>query len=705
MAFPNPIVVGEQLYISGIHSVNYIPGVSGWRIGKDGSAQFSSIVIGSPSFPNGIDGSDIKDGTVGNSKISGLDGSKLSGTVKGSLIDSLDGSKLSGEINGALLKAWSIQPNKVAIQPDNLIGDPWFDSADYWFGVSGGAGSMLQSTDKPLPGHTYSTKIVCSSGSNYAGYPNPVLVPSVPYGVPAEAGQTYLYVAWVYCDDNTAYADARVSLRAYARNTDGTLYNGTAQDYPAGTFPTKQWVKMSGLVTLPAGSISATPRLTLYGATDGEVFYVGEQSLYLAVGVDRLMDGAITQTKIADGSITTPKLAANAVVAGTIAAGAIDGFTITGATLTAVNQFTVGTRTAWNDTNQGWWFQGDGYANVNDPDGNTFLKVNPKDATRYFQVGDPSSGAYLNYTVNTQTLTVAGEILTDKDNNPRLHMSNSLFSSGPYFGIAFETQGKIGEFNPAVYAYSDDKGDWGRGTLVLESKQVNNTSNRIVDRSQLYLSPTGVFMQVSNTSGSQQSSISLGNSAGFRLQATAGPANIGSSGSMGLASSADLNLSGSTIWLYGVAAQSSSYATVMIGAQGRLWQASSLSALKKDQQPIPVHYGILDVPGMTWVDKTVYDEGGTTRSAGVIAEQVADVSATYGGIFDPLLQLNDDGALTGVAYDRIIAYLIGVVADMNKRLTVLDGAAQPVKVKAKRKFKSAKPNSLLLKKELFSWQK
>jgi len=44
-AFRNPIVEGEQLIISGIHSEGYVPGVSGWRIAKDGAAEFQNAVI------------------------------------------------------------------------------------------------------------------------------------------------------------------------------------------------------------------------------------------------------------------------------------------------------------------------------------------------------------------------------------------------------------------------------------------------------------------------------------------------------------------------------------------------------------------------------------------------------------------------------------------------------------------------------------
>lgn len=45
MAFRNPIVAGEELTIPGIRSEDYEQAVSGWRIGRDGSAQFSNVQI------------------------------------------------------------------------------------------------------------------------------------------------------------------------------------------------------------------------------------------------------------------------------------------------------------------------------------------------------------------------------------------------------------------------------------------------------------------------------------------------------------------------------------------------------------------------------------------------------------------------------------------------------------------------------------
>src|SRR3954466_7470362 len=43
MQFRNPIVAGEELAITAIRSQDYVEAVTGWRIARDGNAQFSNI--------------------------------------------------------------------------------------------------------------------------------------------------------------------------------------------------------------------------------------------------------------------------------------------------------------------------------------------------------------------------------------------------------------------------------------------------------------------------------------------------------------------------------------------------------------------------------------------------------------------------------------------------------------------------------------
>jgi hypothetical protein len=48
--FAQPIVAGENLLIPAIQSPNYVPGVSGWAIFQNGSAQFNNIALGGGSL-------------------------------------------------------------------------------------------------------------------------------------------------------------------------------------------------------------------------------------------------------------------------------------------------------------------------------------------------------------------------------------------------------------------------------------------------------------------------------------------------------------------------------------------------------------------------------------------------------------------------------------------------------------------------------
>lgn len=45
MAFSNPVVAGEELVVPGIHSDNYVEGTTGFRLGRDGQAEFQNISV------------------------------------------------------------------------------------------------------------------------------------------------------------------------------------------------------------------------------------------------------------------------------------------------------------------------------------------------------------------------------------------------------------------------------------------------------------------------------------------------------------------------------------------------------------------------------------------------------------------------------------------------------------------------------------
>lgn len=109
------------------------------------------------------------------------------------------------------------------------------------------------------------------------------------------------------------------------------------------------------------------------------------------------------------------------------------------------------------------------------------------------------------------------------------------------------------------------------------------------------------------------------------------------------------------------------------GNNYRIGTISSLSRFKLDQKEIPLTYSILDLTGRTWVGKFEHDLDETydTRTPGFVAEEVEAVSTANDNILEPLL-IRDENGLQALAYDRIPAYLIPVIRDMNTRLTALE---------------------------------
>ena len=140
-----------------------------------------------------------------------------------------------------------------------------------------------------------------------------------------------------------------------------------------------------------------------------------------------------------------------------------------------------------------------------------------------------------------------------------------------------------------------------------------------------------------------------------------------------LSSSAGLNVSSGTQNIFGMGSTTSSANVYSAGNTSALQRSSSLRRLKHYREEIPAHYAVLDLPPMTWLEQHAEDPAPRPgRIAGFVAEDVATVSAFHGGVLDPLLVIDEDGDLQGLAYDRIIAYLIPVVRDIHERLRAIE---------------------------------
>jgi len=245
---------------------------------------------------------------------------------------SIDGSSITdGTITGDKIVANSITADKVLIQPDDLIADPYFDTAPgvYWSsnggGVSAGPGSAMQSTDMALPGHTYSNKLVANGGSIYAAY----LAPGTGADrIPVIPGKSYQFEAYVYLTKADATGD--VSLRAYWYDTSGTLHNqGVGYRPGSGNFPVAQWVRVAGTYTMPAGAVSVTPRLTVYTTSSDPtvIYYVGSQSVRNAADAELIVDGAIDGQTITGATLIGGTIETNGTAAGIVMTNGLIQFT------------------------------------------------------------------------------------------------------------------------------------------------------------------------------------------------------------------------------------------------------------------------------------------------------------------------------------------------------------------------------------------
>ena len=114
------------------------------------------------------------------------------------------------------------------------------------------------------------------------------------------------------------------------------------------------------------------------------------------------------------------------------------------------------------------------------------------------------------------------------------------------------------------------------------------------------------------------------------------------------------------------------------GDGGVLARVSSLRRFKLNREPIGVHPELLDLVPVTWRDAAEVEADPDTdhRTPGFVAEDVLEVSAAHGGSLEPLLTRDEDGALQGLAYDRIVAYLLPIVAEVRARVLELEEATR-----------------------------
>ena len=124
----------------------------------------------------------------------------------------------------------------------------------------------------------------------------------------------------------------------------------------------------------------------------------------------------------------------------------------------------------------------------------------------------------------------------------------------------------------------------------------------------------------------------------------------------------------------------SSASNVFVDSNGILMRSTSASKYKSDiSRTYDMDYGnkLLELPVATWIDKAEFEryakkesEQPPIRHFGMIAEDLADVG------LEMLVTRNESGELEGIQYDRIAPALIPVIADLKRRLEILERKQQ-----------------------------
>lgn len=374
------------------------------------------------------------------------------------------------------------------------------------------------------------------------------------------------------------------------------------------------------------------------------------------------------------------------------------------------NALTTGNRTSSSDAQTGWYFSGNGYCNVYDPEGNRFLTVNPKDATRYFQVGDTASGNYLRYTVNTATLDLRASTAT----------LGQTTGSG---GTSLQINSTGFNFLPSEY--------WNSGSSVTDTARVqftwkgmsfytssspsaptlSITSNMWDDNSALLDVPTGSVI----TKGLWVKThlfgryIASDNSGYLTIGSNWTNTSLNTGNPSGVASGAESPNAGftfrdtttaTTVTSYGIVSNVSDLsANVRISGSGVL-QLGNTSASKYKVNISEQDWGesILDLQPKNWYSKKeseylaeILDKAGgdPSRAELLPEEDPAPLRATPGLIAEDVesVGLSDfveydlDGEVHALYYDRLWVPLIPIVrrqrdeiADLKTRLQALESA-------------------------------
>lgn len=211
MPFQNPVVAGETLVVPAIQSEGFVSGSTGWRIERDGDAEFNDVDIRGELTVSNADGE----------VFIGPGGAGVGPTVRATAADGVRVS-LDSFFGGVSFTDIDAGAGSAQVNYDEQTGSPAQDWLSlYLFGGSGET-TQLKLTDES------------GTGLVFVSHPIKVRVPGTPSGAyaPEEWNTATLQNSWSTVGVTAFHAPAymmdatgRVWLRGVAAN--GTIVNGT----------------------------------------------------------------------------------------------------------------------------------------------------------------------------------------------------------------------------------------------------------------------------------------------------------------------------------------------------------------------------------------------------------------------------------------------------------------------------------------------
>lgn len=136
MPFSDPIVAGDTLVIPAIQSDGYVTGASGWRIQRDGTAEFNNVTVRGVLEVTNAFGSV----SVGKFLVGGAPAFRSSETSTGYNVDIYAGTLLLGKLGGG--------PADALLQYNEQTGSPAFDIVTLSLNPTNGPTVLLNLQEK-----------------------------------------------------------------------------------------------------------------------------------------------------------------------------------------------------------------------------------------------------------------------------------------------------------------------------------------------------------------------------------------------------------------------------------------------------------------------------------------------------------------------------------------------------------------------------